>query len=218
MAKKVQRNSLAAQILHGSHTITCFILLITGFAFTFDYFDLLGGVQRVQSIHRTTGYIFILVPLVIVIFRFKGFLHFMKDMLTWYKEDIQWLGKMHSYLLDYENTEMPLVKGSHNPGQKLTGTIMIFASVIIAITGALIIFYPQLMADIDLLTIHRWSVYVLAAILVGHTFLGLGGLKQYRGMWRAMLGGKLDAKFAKKHWPVWYEEYMEKEKEKESGN
>jgi formate dehydrogenase subunit gamma len=53
--------------------------------------------------------------------------------------------------------------------------------------------------------VHKWTTYVVTALILGHVLVASGILPGYRGVWRSMhLGGRLDARVARRLWPAWW--------------
>jgi formate dehydrogenase subunit gamma len=52
--------------------------------------------------------------------------------------------------------------------------------------------------------VHKWATYVVTALILGHVLIASGILPGYHGVWRSMhLGGRLDARVARRLWPAW---------------
>jgi formate dehydrogenase subunit gamma len=51
--------------------------------------------------------------------------------------------------------------------------------------------------------VHRWATYVVTPVLVGHIVIASGVLPGYRGVARAMHGGRLRVAAARRVWPGW---------------
>ncbi|MCK8824804.1 formate dehydrogenase subunit gamma [Fuchsiella alkaliacetigena] len=209
--KRIERNNLKKRFLHWTHTLATLFLYLTGLSWYFaDGGGFLGNYQLIATVHRISAAVFIVIPLGMLILNFEGFKEFLREFLSWSKNDTKWLLKTPSYFLNYDQADMPTVEGRYNPGQKFAGWLIIGVALMLVGSGIVRVFFihefsPSFLVNIFSLA-HRVSMAILGFVLIGHIFLGAGIFKPYRGMWRAMFGdGTLKTEFAKKHWPRWVE-------------
>ncbi len=204
------RNSKNERFLHWTHLVSTALLFITGLTWYWPWLArLIGGYQVTMVVHRVAATVFIIIPVVMIIINWKGFIHFMKELLHWTGNDTKWMMTFPLYVLNNDKTKMPLTKGKHNSGQKFNGSMTIGLCVALAVSGIIWIFFPNIsFGNMDVLGLsHRIAALTLFFMLGGHVFLGSGAFKPYRGMARTMFGdGKVPEKLAKKIWPAWVDE------------
>ncbi len=205
--KVLYRNSKKERIWHWTQLISTFVLFFTGLTWYWPWLArLIGGYQITMIVHRVAAAVFILVPLALLIINWKACFHFVKEITHWTKADTKWMALFPLYVLRNEKTEMPVFEGKYNPGQKLNGSTTVGLCALLAITGAIWMFFPGVSPNIMIFLgwSHRLGALVLFLMLGGHIFLGSGMYKPYRGMARTIFGdGFVEEKLAKKIWPAW---------------
>jgi formate dehydrogenase subunit gamma len=99
-----------------------------------------------------------------------------------------------------------------NAGQKIFFWLTTILTVIMGVTGVLLIFKTSLPLTLSCLmsTIHGFFAVVFVAAIIAHAYLGTIANP---GTWRILVDGKVSRNWAKKHHSVWYKEYVEKERE-----
>src|SRR5574341_2297885 len=77
-------------------------------------------------------------------------------------------------------------EGHCDPGQRIANVLLVGGLVVLVASGAglTLLHGGPTFARLD--TIHRWSTYVVTAVVAGHLVVVSGVLPGYRGVWRAM--------------------------------
>ncbi len=111
-----------------------------------------------------------------------------------------------------KNTPIP-PQGRYNGAQRLLGTLIVFASLAIALTGVYLFFGPSLFdfAQYPLfgalfrwaLVVHAASVFLVLIGLVAHIYFAV---VEERESLETMKTGYASVEFIKHHNPLWYEE------------
>ncbi len=215
MMARYVRNSALKRFVHWTHTISTLVLFYTGLALYAPGMNFLakaiGGFEVSRLLHRASAVAFILIPLVVIIFNFKGFTHFLAEIFSWGKNDTAWMLKFPVYLFK-ANTKMPDFKGKYKPGQKFAAWLILTFAILIALTG--IVLWGHRDYAMFSTALWRWSLIIhdvsmigLGIMLLGHIYLGLGIFQPYRGAWRFIFGdGTVSEEEAFYHWPQWAEE------------
>ncbi len=221
MAKKVQmvkngkiyRFTKTARFTHWLYVGSYAVLLLTGLLLFADAFDFLapifGGFEGAQLIHRIFAVVFILPAFIFMIFDPKSFFGWLKECMTWTKNDIMFLPGFVKELLGFHANTPP--QGFINGGEKINSLLTIICTTLIVASG-FIIWFPDAFS-IGLVqwgyVLHSGAVALLSAVATVHIYLGTSLWKE------AMEGittGYVDAEFAKGHHEVWYNQVMEAEK------
>lgn len=117
-----------------------------------------------------------------------------------------------------KNTPVP-PQGRYNGAQRLLGTMIIFCSLLIIVSGAYLFFGPQLLSFSENAfygTIFRWalvahagSVFFVLIGLIAHIYFAL---VEERESLEAMKSGNCSVEFIKHHNALWYEELKQEGK------
>jgi formate dehydrogenase subunit gamma len=190
--------------------MTSFLLLtLTGYIFFYNNVTMLRMFFSSPSVavifHWVTGLIFIGASVV--------------SAILWAKDakfapyDQEWLKKQGGY---FGGQEVEVPAGRLNAGQKIFVWLSLALSLLMGITGILLIFKNDLPLTINCLisTIHGFFAVVFVAVIIAHAYLGTIANP---GTWRAMVDGKVGRKWAKKHHSEWYKEMEAQGKQEGSG-
>jgi formate dehydrogenase gamma subunit len=184
--------------------MTTFILLaLTGYIFFYNNVTLMRlfftSPASAVVFHWVVGLIFVAASIVSLALwakdaRFVGF-------------DREWIKKRGGYL---GGKEVEVPAGRLNAGQKIFLWLTAALSLIMGVTGVLLIFKDSLPLTFNcaMSTIHGFFAVVFLAAVIAHAYLGTIANP---GTWRALIDGKVGRKWAKKHHSEWYKEIMGKE-------
>jgi formate dehydrogenase subunit gamma len=127
--------------------------------------------------------------------------------------DKEWLKKHGGY---FGGKEVEVPAGRLNAGQKIFLWLTAVLSLIMGVTGVLLIFKNSLPLTFNCLmsTIHGFFAVIFLAAVVAHAYLGTIANP---GTWRALIDGRVGRKWAKKHHSEWYKEITEAETPENSG-
>lgn len=193
--------------LHWVHTAAFLILVITG---AILYIPGLGGAAAggiTRMLHRIAVVFFIGTPIVYFIKAPKTSIGFIKETLTWGKDDIRWVGRAPDYYFGGDEDKM-FPQGHINTGQKMWQFIIVVTSVVFIITGIIMWFLKGIVAA----GIFQWCVIfhdiafiVVFLMLLVHVYLGALHPRMTESF-RSMVDGKISKKYAKGHYGKWYDE------------
>jgi len=118
----------------------------------------------------------------------------------WAPYDSQWLRQRGGYLGKHE-AEVPA--GRLNAGQKIFFWLSFWVSVVMGISGVLLIFKNSLSLSTTCLTstVHGFVAILFVAIVVAHMYLGTVANP---GTFRAIIDGKVSREWARQHHSEWY--------------
>jgi formate dehydrogenase gamma subunit len=184
--------------------MTAFILLaLTGYIFFYNNVTLLrlffATPQSAVVFHWVVGLIFVAASIVSVVLwakdaKFAGY-------------DKEWLRKHGGYL---GGKEVEVPAGRLNAGQKIFLWLTAVLSLILGVTGILLIFKDSLPLTFNCVTstVHGLFAVIFLAAVIAHAYLGTIANP---GTWRALIDGKVGRKWAKKHHSEWYKEIIAQE-------
>ena len=184
--------------------MTTFILLaLTGYIFFYNNVTLMrlffATPQGAIVFHWVVGLIFVAASVVSVMLwardaRFAGY-------------DREWLRKRGGYL---GGKEVEVPAGRLNAGQKIFLWLTAALSLIMGLTGVLLIFKDSLPLTFNCVmsTIHGLFAVIFLAAVIAHAYLGT---LANPGTWRALIDGKVGRLWAKKHHSEWYKEITAEE-------
>jgi formate dehydrogenase subunit gamma len=211
VTRYIQRHSLLKRVVHAVHTVACLVLIASGaviFVPALSQAVGYGVVQSIRMAHRVFAVVFISAPLLGMIMAPKGFVHIMKNLFTrWDEDDKRFMALFPKYMFASKSTHMPKQREVKS-GQRLADGALIAASVLIAITGAVLWAGKFVSPDIFRLALllHDVAFVLVSVIMCAHIYLGAGVFQPYRGSARLMFGdGRVSEHDALYHWGHWAE-------------
>jgi cytochrome b subunit of formate dehydrogenase len=95
-------------------------------------------------------------------------------------------------------------QGHFDPGQRIANLLIVGCLLVLTGSGLGLTVLHGGPLFAWLARLHRWTTYVVTALLAGHVLVALGVLPGYRGVWRSMhLGGAVPEETARRVWPGW---------------
>lgn len=198
---------------HWIHTAAFLALIVTGAILFFPGIGAPaeGGVTRI--IHRIAVVIFVVAPVVYIFLNPRMALHFIKETLTWGKDDIDWVQAAPLYYFGGDEKKMP-PQGHVNTGQKMWQLIVLGTGVLFLVSGFIMWFLKDIVSP----SIFQWSVivhdvaFLLAFLmLLVHIYLGVIHPRMTESL-RSMWDGKISEKYARSHYGKWYKEVSKSRK------
>jgi formate dehydrogenase subunit gamma len=218
-------------LLHWFNATCWLLLLLSGFgmisgdfvrlapAFWPEFMQgLFGGNDNLVWVHAIVGLAWVTVFVLFILLNFKDVVWpFLKNVLvitplaalrdTW--SMVITLAHLFGIM---KNTPVP-PQGRYNGAQRLLGTMIIFCSLLIAVSGAYLFFGPQVLSFADnamygeifrwALVAHAASVFLVLVGLVAHIYFAL---VEERESLEAMKSGNVSVEFIKHHNELWYDE------------
>ena len=192
---------------HWIHTAAFLVLIVTGAMLFVPGLSApaAGGVTRL--IHRIATIFFVGAPILYFIFNPKMSLHFIKETLTWGKDDMGWMEAAPLYYFGGSEEKMP-PQGHVNTGQKMWQFIALATGVLFFISGLIMWFFKDTVSP----EVFQWCViahdvaFLLAFLmLLVHIYLGIIHPRMTESL-GSMLSGKISKKYASSHYGKWYDE------------
>ncbi len=161
------------------------------------------GIQVARTLHRVMALIFALVsiPFVLVM---------LKDIGKWDIWPNRWgigaffsgMGEVSKIYLSFKHGRT----GKYNAGQKLGAWVIITTTVLMAVSGFILMFRDLYSAGLvaNMQAVHAGSFVVLGAMLVVHMYFGMHPINRH-GLKAIFRTGEIDEKTVKEHHPLWYE-------------
>lgn len=206
-ARVVERFKKRTIWFHWIHTAAFLVLLVTGAILFLPGLGApaAGGVTR--SIHRVAVIFFVGAPIVYFIINPRMSLHFIKETLTWGKDDIDWALQAPDYYFGGDEEKMP-PQGHVNTGQKMWQFIVLATGILFVISGIFMWFLKDTLSP----GVFQWFVivhdvaFILALLmLLVHIYLGVIHPRMTESL-RSMWDGKVSKKYARNHYGKWYDE------------
>lgn len=215
----VKRFSKWVIIAHWTNALAFFALYITALPLYTDFFSwmypIFGGPENLRLLHRIFAVIFVLPPLVMLIVDPKSLFHWLKQTLTWRKEDFQFFAKFPKEFFGGHVKDMPK-QDFFNAGEKLNSLLTITCAILLIGSG-IVMWMPELfpLAVIQwAYPLHNIAFGLSVAVVVGHIYLSLGHPGSKASM-QGMIKGDVPVKYAKEHHGKWYDELVAKGEVKE---
>lgn len=199
MAEMIRKVTKAEIVNHWILGVSCILLIISGYGFLFQLKSigaLFGGFNAMKVVHNWVGVVFTVSLLATMS-------NYLKEALTFDKDDRDWLRMAGGYLTRDKSVKTPPM-GKLNSGQKLLYIGILVCGIGVALSGFAIWFVK----DVRILTIVSHLVHNLAfsffivAVPV-HAYLGTIANP---GTFRIMIYGTVPVDFAKKKYPKWMKE------------
>jgi formate dehydrogenase subunit gamma len=198
--------------LHWIHTLSFLILIVTG---AILFIPGLGGVAAggvTRLLHRIFIVIFVGVPVLYAGFNPRITWHFIKETLTWGKDDMEWLMAAPSYYFGGPEENMP-PQGHVNSGQKLWQFIVLSTGALFLASGLIMLFLKDIVAP----EVFQWAViahdvaFILAFLmLLVHIYTGSLHPRMTESF-RSMFSGKISAAYARHHYGKWFDKLSKSE-------
>ena len=193
--------------LHWIHTVAFLILIVTGAILFFPGIGepAAGGMTRL--IHRAGVVIFVAIPVIYSVFNPRTAVHFIKETLTWGKEDMGWVMAAPLYYFGGAEERMPPQR-QVNTGQKMWQFIVLVTGVLFFVSGLIMWFLKDTVpAGIFQWCVIAHDVAFLLALLMFLVHIYMGSIHPVMNeSFRSMLDGKISKKYAQSHYGKWYEE------------
>ncbi len=179
---------------------------------------LFGGNKYVVLTHAVVGLAWAGVFVLFIALNLKGVvLPFLRQVLVLtpaaVMRDIKFMTVTIAHLLGFLKRVALPPQGRYNGAQRLLGTLVVVASIAIAVSGLYLFIAPKLLdfaADPLFGALFRWALVVHAAAvflaligLVAHIYFGL---VEERKSLETMKSGYASVEFIKHHNPLWYQE------------
>ena len=208
---KVLKHGTQTRSMHWLHLVAFLILGLTGIGFYWNIAgisNLFGGSASASLVHRWTGVVFTVGPLLYILLNYDRFSRFMDEISTFTREDFAWLKVMGGYLPFLKVKEVP-PQSTYNAGQKILGWLIIFGCLLIILTGFTMWLWRHSLQAVFLglcWDVHFWTAIILILLVAGHFFLAAIHPKSRVEFSSMMIDGYVDAEITAHHNARWFTE------------
>jgi formate dehydrogenase subunit gamma len=195
---RIPRFSRAERITHWVNAGLFFVCIATGAMFRFGIGQsLITDRGLARNIHVIAGFGILVTFVVGAVGRWGAPLR--RDLgrfNRWSRDDKRWLRSFGG--------DRSVRLGKFNPGQKLNATFIGAAAVVLAATGAVMKWNQPFSTDIRTGSdfVHGWFALFVGLSVFGHIVMALRDREALAGM----VGGTVDATWARDHRPRWFAE------------
>ncbi|MFC2015291.1 formate dehydrogenase subunit gamma [Chloroflexota bacterium] len=204
-ARVVERFKKRTIWFHWIHTLAFLVLIVTGAILFVPEFGVLAACGYTRIIHRITAIIFIGGPIIYFPFNPRASLHFVKETLTWGKNDMDWLMKAPDYYFGGDEENMP-PQDHVNTGQKMWQLVVLSTGFVFLATGAIMWFLKETVSSEIFLwcqIVHDIAFVMAFLMLFVHIYLGIIHPRMTESL-RSMMDGKISETYARHHYGKWY--------------
>jgi cytochrome b subunit of formate dehydrogenase len=204
----VQRHSRRVRWFHAGVYLSTLALLVTG------WWLMLGGEGNPSplarafgmgdtSLHVWVGRALAILALVPLVMGRKGVATFARETLRRDRGDGRWWVRWPAAMF---TGRFGRHEGHFDPGQRVANVLIVGGLLVLVGTGLGLTALHGGPLFARLAMIHRWTTYLVTALIAGHVLIALGVLPGYRGVWRSMhLRGRVPEATARRVWPGWTE-------------
>jgi formate dehydrogenase subunit gamma len=192
---------------HWIHSAAFLALLITGGILFLPGCGAAAAGGTTRLIHRIAAVVFIGAPVIYFFLNPRMSLRFIKETLTWGRDDVKWVRQAPDYYFGGDEERMP-PQGQVNTGQKMWQFIALASGVLFLVSGLIMWFLRDALAT----GAFQWAVivhddaFILALLMfLVHIYLGVLHPRMTESL-RSMWDGKISEKYARSHYGKWFEE------------
>lgn len=199
MEKIVQKTTAFERFVHLLMGLSGVALLLTGLGFLYQQElgwlnKIFGGHHVAIEIHNWGGVVF-------AVSVFLSVFIWLKESLSFTKEDSEWIGMLGGYL---SKDKVPPPQGKLNAGQKLVVWIVVIFGILISVTGFLMWLDPGVKGTMTLyVLLHNIAAFFFAIFIPLHIYLATACNP---GTFRIMTRGTVPLSWAKKRHAKWVKE------------
>ena len=206
-ARVVERFRKRTIWFHWIHTAAFLVLLVTG---AMLFLPGLGGQAAgglTRSIHRIAAVVFIAAPLIYFVIHPKLSFRFIKETLTWGKDDFKWLLLAPDYYFGGDESRM-IPQGHVNTGQKMWQFVALGTGILFIVSGLLMWFLKDTLSPGVfrwMIIVHDFAFIVAFLMLLVHIYTGSLHPRMNESL-RSMWDGRISRNYARDHYSKWYDE------------
>ncbi len=206
-ARVVERFRKRTVWFHWIHTAAFLVLLVTGAILFLPGLGAPAAGGLTRSIHRIAAVIFIAAPIAYFIINPKMSLRFIKETLTWGKDDIEWLRLAPDYYFGGDDSKM-IPQGHVNTGQKMWEFIVLATGILFVVSGIFMWFLKDTLSPGVfqwMVIVHDFAFILAFLMLLVHIYTGSLHPRMTESL-RSMWDGKISKHYARSHYSKWYDE------------
>jgi formate dehydrogenase subunit gamma len=202
----VERYRRPARWFHAVIYVSVLILLATGWWLLVgqegspSLLARLAGMSDI-SLHKLVGWVLAGAALAGVLLGIRAIPSFVAESLRLRRSELGWFARWPGAVF---TGRFGWHQGRFDPGQRILNVTLILGLVVLIGSGVGLVVVHGGPMFVVLFQVHKWATYLVTALILGHVLVASGVLPGYRGVWRSMhLGGRLDARVARRLWPAW---------------
>jgi formate dehydrogenase subunit gamma len=206
-ARVVERFRKRTIWFHWVHTAAFLVLLVTGAILFLPGLGAPAAGGLTRSIHRIAAVVFIAAPLAYFIINPNLSLRFIKETLTWGKDDITWLRLAPDYYFGGDESKM-IPQGHINTGQKMWQFITLATGILFVVSGLFMWFFKDTLSPGVfqwMVIVHDFAFILAFLMLLVHIYTGSLHPRMTESL-RSMWDGKVSKDYARSHYSKWYDE------------
>ena len=212
--QRVERYTPSARWFHWLIVIVFLELVLSGLLIFLPSFGptMVGALIRI--IHRIGAVILVAAPVIFTLVSWRRSWYFVKEALTWGKDDFKWLLVAPGYYFGGDERLMP-PQGYINTGMRLYRLSILAGGGIFVITGLIMWFFKGIVPP----EVFQWCLFIhdIAFILAIcmfflHVQLGLFHPRMDEAL-LAIVDGEVSGVYAKAHHGKWYDEIQKEEED-----
>jgi formate dehydrogenase subunit gamma len=134
-------------------------------------------------------------------------LRFIKETLTWGKDDIKWLLLAPDYYFGGDDSKM-IPQGHVNTGQKMWEFVVLATGILFVVSGLLMWFLKDTLSPGVfqwMVIVHDFAFILAFLMLLVHIYTGSLHPRMTESL-RSMWDGKISKHYARSHYSKWYDE------------
>lgn len=198
------RNNVATRLFHAATVVVVGVLLGTGWWLRTGQEGrpslLADWLQEPDTeIHRTAGWVLLGLAGAAVTLGVRGAWTFVRETLRVNRGDGRWFLR---WPLGALTGRMGTHRGHFDPGQRLLNLGVVACLGVLAVTGTAMTTLSGGETFATMVRLHRGATYVLSGLIAGHLLMVSGVLRAYRGVWRAMVTGRVPPATSRRLWPA----------------
>jgi formate dehydrogenase subunit gamma len=206
---RVEKTTPEARFVHWSHTITWFVMLLSGMVLLSPKWHwlgvVIGGAPHADLIHKFFAVIFVAVPLIGLIMKPRSFIAWMKTALSWGRDEIVFMMMFPLDFLGFKVNMPP--QDEINAGQKINSILFPLVGLGLVLSGVVMWFtwkFPPGWIPVAYI-VHDACWIIGTAQICFHAYLGSLHPGSGESFWAMFGDGKVRASWAKHHHAKWYQ-------------
>jgi formate dehydrogenase subunit gamma len=204
----IERYTRGTRWFHAGVYVTVLVLLGTGWWLLAGHEGDPSPLARLlgmpdTTVHKDVGWALVALILLGLVLGARAVWTFTAESLRFRKGDARWFLAWPSAVL---TGRFARHEGHFDPGQRIMNVLLAAGLLVLVGSGVGLVLLHGGPTFAVLARLHKWATYLCTVLIAGHVLIAAGLLPGYRGVWRSMhLGGRLDARVARRLWPGWLE-------------
>lgn len=205
---RVERYSRRTRWFHAGVYLATLILLATGWWLLTGNEGDPSPLARLfnmpdTTLHKDVGWALTALIVLGLLLGMRGVRTFTVESLRFRASDARWFARWPQATV---TGRFARHEGHFDPGQRILNILLVTGLLVLIGSGVGLVLLHGGPTFAVLARLHKWATYFCTVLIAGHVLIAAGVLPGYKGVWRSMhLGGRLDARVARRLWPGWLE-------------